>query len=86
MTGVPPTPYAVPGLHNLRVQIDCYAKHYREARNLAYAAAAAMDSMAWRLGITPFPEDDERIYRWMLEVSVWRNDAPEDIPPFVAST
>ena len=68
------------GLHNIRVQIDIYAQHYREARAFAYAAAAEMDNLGWRINMQPFPDDDEKIYRWQLEYSCWRNEAPPGLP------
>ena len=75
-----------PGLHDLRVQIDCYTKHFLEGRTLAYAVADLMDAMGTRISMQPFPDDDEKIYRWLLEFSVWRNDRPEDIPAWVPPT
>lgn len=68
------------GLHATRVQIDVYANHYREARGYAYAVAREMDALGWRINMQPFPDDDEKIYRWQLEYSCWRNEAPPDIP------
>jgi len=71
-----------PGLHDIRVQIDCYAEHYRDARNLAFAVADAMTSTGNLMSMQPFPDDDEKIYRWLVEMSVWRNDR-DDIPAWI---
>lgn len=75
-----------PGLHDIRVQIDCYANSYRDARSLAYSVAQLMDAIGTRLSMLPFPDDDEKIYRWLLEFSCWRNDRPEDIPAWEVPT
>jgi hypothetical protein len=66
-----------PGLHNTRVQLDVYDITYRGARDLAYQVADAMNALGWRMSLEPFPDDDERIWRWKLEVSCWRNDRAE---------
>lgn len=71
-----------PGLHDVRVQLDCYAAHYRDARNLAYAVADLMNTLGWLMNMQPFPDDDEKIYRWLVEFSVWRTDRDADIPPW----
>ena len=75
-----------PGLHDMRVQIDCYTEHYREARNLAYAVAEQMNTIGSLLSMQPFPDDDEKIYRWLLEFSVWRNVRRENVPAWVPPT
>lgn len=75
-----------PCLHDIRVQLDCYAEHYREARNLAYAVADALNPIGWLQTMQPFPDDDEKIYRWLVEMSIWRNDRNADIPPWVPPT
>lgn len=61
-------------LSRMRVQTDCYANGYVEARTLAYQAAQALDGIGGRrLNITPFPDDSEKAFRWLVEHYFWRN-------------
>jgi hypothetical protein len=68
------------GLHFMRIQLDVYHQHMKQCRDLAYQVADAMGTLGTLLSLQPFPNDDERIARWLIEFSVGRNERPEVSP------
>jgi hypothetical protein len=79
-----------PQLTRVRVQVDCYGRTYKEARLIAYQVNRALSDIglpgeperAGRLiQLTPFPDDAEKAYRWMVEHYFWRtlSEAEEEL-------
>jgi hypothetical protein len=63
-------------LHNVRLQVDVYARPYKQARALAESAAQELDALAGWLRLTKsfFPDDADKASRLMLEYSVWTTE------------
>jgi hypothetical protein len=69
-------------LRNVALQLDCYHLTYKQARALAGQVDTAMAGgfQCVRSNSTPFADDDEKIYRWLLEYSVWTRLDPFNRP------
>jgi hypothetical protein len=57
--------------HNVRLQVDVYARPYKRCLQLAEEAALALDPFGLRLTKQCFPEDPDRASRVLLEYSIW---------------
>ena len=61
-------------LSQVRVEIDCYAKSYEEAKSLASQVRSAMELAAFKgtmIFDTDFYEPDVKLYRVVLDFYVW---------------
>jgi hypothetical protein len=61
-------------LSQVRVQIDCYARSYEEAKDLASNARSAMESASYKgtmIFDADFYEPDVKLYRVVLDFYVW---------------
>jgi hypothetical protein len=69
-------------LRNVNLQLDCYHVTYKQARALAGQVDTAMAAnfQCVRNNSVPFPDDDEKVYRWLLEYSVWTRLDPFNRP------
>lgn len=57
--------------HNVRLQVDVYARPYKTCLQLAEQAAQALDPLGLRISKQCFPEDPDRASRVLLEFSIW---------------
>ncbi len=64
----------IAALRNVTVQMDIYASHYREARELAAQVIDALVDLADVTNEVPLSDDEEKIHRRLLEFSWWRDD------------
>jgi hypothetical protein len=67
------TACGISDLHEVRVQVDVYAKTYQAARGKAIDSAHAMDAIGGiRLTMADFPDFEEKAYRYLLDYRFWR--------------
>lgn len=66
-----------PSIDNTRMQIDCYAMSYAEARTISNTIIGLFEGWKavhknWQLSEQYFYEADTRFHRFMLDYSIWQ--------------
>lgn len=78
ISDVPQNTFEGSSLRNARVQVDCYAKQYKDAQAVADAVDNALSSLsrpdlsAWRETSRDYYDNETQLHRVSMDLSVWR--------------